>query len=161
MLPPSNVWRALLCCRPQLKEGVIQLAGCELSTPQARVIRPVVVLCIHRSLISCKRKVLDEGSEMYPFMGLCKQSLCTVEIGEEGKTILWKSLKILTGECSVISTGQYALYQRLFMKSEVTKKWELYTLWVPGARARSCGKKKHRKATHPCLQSLKSSLNSH
>lgn len=23
---------------------------------------------------------------MHPFMGLCKQSLCTVEIGEEGKT---------------------------------------------------------------------------
>jgi hypothetical protein len=50
---------------------------------------------------------------MHPFMGLYKQSLCTVEIGEEeGKTILWKSLKNLTGECSVISTGQYALYQR-------------------------------------------------
>lgn len=112
-------------------------------------------------LSPAKGRFSDEGSEMYPFMGLCKQSLCTVEIGEEGKTILWKSLKILTGECSVISTGQYALYQRLFMKSEVTKKWELYTLWVPGARARSCGKKKHRKATHPCLQSLKSSLNSH
>lgn len=82
-----------------LGEDVIQLAGpfgAEHSSGQHYLSR-----CgSEQSLISifCKRKVLQWGLRDAPIYGFV-QTLYGWNWGEEGKTILWKSLKNLTGEC--------------------------------------------------------------